>query len=112
MVDTDRIADEPSMWVPMTNPVDLAHIGKLGEEASELAAVCARITIQGIDGVDPGTGKTNLQALMDEIADVRAMSELAMEKFSLDRPAIAVREVKKMHHKRLWHKRLQEMMDD
>lgn len=47
-------------------------IGKLCEEASELAGICARIGIQGLDGIDPKSGKSNRQALEDEMSDVVA----------------------------------------
>lgn len=46
--------------------------GKLAEEANELAGICARIAIQGLDGLDPATGKPNRQALAEEMADVEA----------------------------------------
>lgn len=47
-------------------------IGKLCEEASELAGICARIAIQGLDGIDPKSGKCNRDALEDEMSDVLA----------------------------------------
>lgn len=47
-------------------------IGKLCEEASELAGICARIGIQGLDGIDPKSGKCNREALEEEMSDVMA----------------------------------------
>lgn len=32
----------PNPWVPMSNPLDIKHIGKLAEEANELGAAIAR----------------------------------------------------------------------
>lgn len=51
-------------------------IGKLAEEASELASICSRILIQGIDGTNPDSNMPNRQALINEISDVRAIMDL------------------------------------
>lgn len=65
-------------WQLETSPVLVRRVGKTAEEAAELAKVCARIVLQGIDGVDPSNGKTNRQALLEELADVRAQIEVTM----------------------------------
>jgi hypothetical protein len=52
-----------SKWVPESNQTILRRVGKTGEECAELSKVCSRITIQGIDGVDPVTGESNRDAL-------------------------------------------------
>lgn len=98
-------ATSPAMnpWHPMTNPVDLKHIGKLGEEAGELASAAARCSIQGIDEREPVTGKLNRTWLEDEIADVMANSDLCMEHFGLDRLRILERAARKMVLLREWH---------
>jgi NTP pyrophosphatase (non-canonical NTP hydrolase) len=93
-------------WQPMSNPVDLAHLGKLGEECGELVAAKERCTIQGIDEREPVTGKLNREWLEDEIADVKANIELVMLRFNLDRDRIARRAGKKMEHLRGWHVQL------
>jgi hypothetical protein len=59
-------------WRPMTRPIDLKHLGKLGEESNELGAAISRCIIQGIDEREPVTGKPNRQWLAEEIADVLA----------------------------------------
>lgn len=59
-------------WIPITNLKMLRRMGKLIEELLELGIVAVRCIIQGIDEVDPGSGKTNRQRLMDEMADVEA----------------------------------------
>lgn len=59
-------------WNPMTKAIDLKHLGKLGEEAGELSAIVCRCIIQGINEYEPVTGKSNREALEDEIADVQS----------------------------------------
>lgn len=63
-------------WKPDDNPHQARRIGKTGEEVGELAAVLFRITIQGIDSIDPSSGKTNRQRLLEESADVYAQLEV------------------------------------
>lgn len=108
-MDTEDIK-QPSLWIPMSDPVDLAHIGKLGEEASELARICARITIQGINGLDPDSNKLNVQALEDEIADVYAMAGLCIGRFKLNVDHIELRERRKKMMKRTWHDMLRKAL--
>lgn len=100
--------ERPSKWIPMTNLVDLAHLGKLLEECGELTGITARCIIQGIDEADPESGKKNHLALTEEIADVVAMSELAIERFLLDRDLIKVRIERKRAMKRAWHAMIEE----
>ncbi len=97
-----------SKWVPMTDLIDLAHLGKLGEEAGELSSIVSRCIIQGIDECDPETGKPNRQALMEELADVYAMGNLCTERFGLDVVQIVGRRDRKMAMKRAWHDMLRE----
>lgn len=59
-------------WLPEPNPHVARRVGKTCEEASELACVCARIAIQGLEAVDPSSGKTNRQRLLEESADTMA----------------------------------------
>jgi hypothetical protein len=100
--------ERPSRWVPITDLVTLAHIGKAGEESAELSGILFRTIIQGIDGVDPDTGKPNLLAIQEEVADVAAMNELLIELLGLDRDAIALRMERKIAMKRVWHAMLRE----
>jgi len=90
-------------WHPISDPVDLKHLGKLGEEAGELASAVSRCIIQGVDEKEPVTGKVNREWLEDEIADVMAGSRLAMRRFNLDEERIARRVEKKMAQLLLWH---------
>ena len=100
--------ERPSKWIPITNMVDTAHIGKALEEAGELVSILARIQIQGIDEVDPDTGKPNRIALQEELADFRAMAFLLTERFDLDRAQMAIRAARKVEMKREWHRMLLE----
>lgn len=90
-------------WHPIDNKIDLKHLGKLGEEVNELGAAVSRCIIQGIDECEPVTGKSNREWLEDEIADVRANSELNIERFGLDEKRIAERAARKKEHLRAWH---------
>lgn len=82
-------------WIPESNPKILRRVGKTGEECAELGKVCSRITIQGIGGRDPETGKTNVDALTEEIADVMAQCGVCIEELGLDREAIRQRIARK-----------------
>ncbi len=92
----------PSKWIPCTDLRTLAALGKLQEELGELTSIVARTIIQGVDGVDPETGKPNLQALAEEIADVRAMSRLVIEHLGEGGVNISERAAKKLCMKREW----------
>jgi NTP pyrophosphatase (non-canonical NTP hydrolase) len=95
-------------WQPMSDPVDLKHIGKLLEELGEAAAAAARCVIQGIDEREPITGKPNRQWLQEELADVLANIHLVTAHFGLDMRAIIVRAEQKKKHLRRWHAMLEE----
>lgn len=99
-------ADEmsaPNPWHPMTDAVDLKHLGKLIEELGEAVAAASRCVIQGIDEAEPVTGKINRQWLQDELADVRASIALVENRFNLDPDAMAKRVLRKVKHLRQWH---------
>lgn len=70
-------------WNVETDAKTLRRLGKLGEELGELSGVVARCVIQGIEEIDPGSGKTNRKRMEEEIADVLAQCDLAMEHFNL-----------------------------
>jgi hypothetical protein len=103
VVDANFKAGDPSPWTPISDPVDLKHLGKFAEEIGESGSVVGRCIIQGMDGVDPASGKTNRQRLEDEIADLYANAELVVERFGLDRSHIDNRAAFKMNHLRRWH---------
>ena len=71
MANADELRDA-NPWHPMSDAVDLKHLGKLAEELSEAGAAVARCIIQGIDEKEPVTGKINREWLQDELADVIA----------------------------------------
>lgn len=70
-------------WTPDCNPHQARRIGKTLEELHELGAVLARISIQGLDAVDPGTGKTNRQRMNEETADVIAQINRNFHAFAM-----------------------------
>jgi NTP pyrophosphatase (non-canonical NTP hydrolase) len=103
MVDTKDMVDANPWWHPITDAVDLKHLGKLGEECGELSSAIARCIIQGIDEAEPVTGKVNREWLEDEIADVLANIRLVSERFKLDESRMARRADRKQQHLRQWH---------
>lgn len=103
MADADALRDA-NPWHPIDDNVDLKHLGKFGEELNECGSAVSRCIIQGVDECEPVTGKKNRHWLEDEIADVRANSELCIERFDLDEARIAARAERKKAHLRQWHK--------
>lgn len=91
-----------SMWTTTTDPMMLRRMGKLGEELGELQAVAARCVIQGIDEIDPGTGRVNRDRLQDEIADVMAQCETTIRALGLDSLYVYTRRGEKMRVMREW----------
>lgn len=102
-------------WVPTTNLMMLRRMGKfgeeLGEELGELSAVTNRCIIQGIDEVDPSSGKTNRQRLIEEIADVMAQCEVTIEKLGLPLDAINERVAHKRLSMQMWEEMFEEGAD-
>jgi hypothetical protein len=103
MSDADKLRDA-SPWHPISNAVDLKHLGKFGEELNECGAAVSRCIIQGVDEAEPVTGKINRHWLEDEIADVQAGIDLVIEHFGLDDVRILKRLNRKKTHLRQWHK--------
>lgn len=89
------VPDLVSPWVPISDALDLKHLGKLGEELNECGSATARCIIQGVDGTEPVTGKVNRRWLEEEIADVLANVELVTARFGLDREFIERRIARK-----------------
>ena len=108
-------AEEPriptSTWVPMTDPGDVAALTKLVEELGEAVSAAARCLAQGIAESEPTTGRPNREWLEDEIADVRALTIVVMQRFSLDAGRIAERQQVKWRHKTEWIGALDEKKD-
>ena len=108
MDDKKPIAVSMNPWVPITNPLDLTHLGKFMEELAEANAAAARCIIQGIDECEPVTGKPNREWLEDEIADVLANVTLVIQHFDLNSVWISNRKTVKMDRLREWHAMLKE----
>lgn len=102
MSNADHLRDA-NPWHPITDSVDLKHLGKLGEECGELGSAISRCIIQGVDECEPVTGKPNREWLEDEIADVLANIALVERRFNLDTTRMAARAERKMAHLRQWH---------
>lgn len=90
-------------WHPISDPVDLKNLGKLGEETNELGTVVSRCIIQGMDGINPKDNQPNREWLEDEIADVLANIKLNVLRFDLDIDRITQRVSDKETKLRLWH---------
>lgn len=94
--------NEPSPWIPETNKLKLASLGKLAEELNECAAIVSRCIIQGIDEAEPTSGKINKSQLEDEIADVKAQIDQAIFYLNLNFNKIAERRSKKRIYIMKW----------
>lgn len=105
-MDTDIIPKNFDLppWNPTTNASEIRSIGKAQEECAELMKILARCLIQGVDGVDPETGKTNRDALAEEIADVTAALSIVSDDFDLD--PLSARVSRKRLLLRLWREKL------
>ncbi len=88
-------------WHPMSDPVDVKHIGKLLEELAECGSAASRCLIQGIMESEPDTGQINKAWLEKELADVLANIELVTERFNLNISQERIEGKKK--HLRNWH---------
>ena len=89
-------------WTPTTDSLQLRRFGKLGEELGELQAVAARCIIQGIDEIDPSSGRPNRDRLEDEIADVYAQLNVLINDLELDYLYILRRTQSKVGSMRKW----------
>lgn len=98
-----HFVDNPNPWHPMTDSVDLKHLGKLVEELGECQSAAARCIIQGIDEKEPSTGVSNRDWLTNEVADVMANLDLVISHFGLDRQFLISRINKKTSHLKRWH---------
>lgn len=58
-------------WMPITDVRTLRILGKAAEEAAELCKALNRAIIQGLDGIDPHTGKSNITAILEEVVDTQ-----------------------------------------
>ncbi len=92
-------------WLPEPDPHLQHRLGKTGEEAAELACVTARASIQGLNEVDPSSGKTNRQRLLEEMADVEAQTYCTLAAIKLtvaERAAYGERVLAKVDQMHEW----------
>ena len=92
-----------SPWQPMPDKTDLKHLGKLLEELGELTSAVSRCLIQGIDEVQPVTGKSNRLWLEEEYADVYAGMLLVARRFGLRADFVHQRMDEKVAYLKNWH---------
>lgn len=97
-----------SCWHVEENKYRLRRLGKALEENNELGAVLARCIIQGVDEIDPSSGKTNRQRMQEEVADVYAQLRLLVSEFNLDGRAIYERIEDKLDSMNKWEELLKE----
>lgn len=95
-------------WYVEVDAARLRRFGKTLEELGELQAVVARCIIQGIDEVDPSSGKLNHDRLEEEIADVYAQTTLMIKEFGLDARFIETRALDKMDQMHTWERLVEE----
>jgi hypothetical protein len=102
----NRIAavDQYQPWKPIQNAVDLKTLGKFVEELGEAIQAAGRCIIQGMDEHNVKEGQSNRLVLQDEIADVFVNADLVIDRFKLDRKAIAKRAAIKKPKLIEWHK--------
>lgn len=93
-----------SKWEVTTDQKLLRRLGKLLEELGEASAVAARIIIQGVDEVDPGSRKVNRERLMDELADVQAQIGCTVLYLDLDQDYMACRTARKIRNMAEWER--------
>lgn len=91
-------------WVLEKSEKIRRRMDKTGEELSELNQVLHRINLQGIEGVDPSTGKKLIDMLHDETADVLAQLEMNEKWLKLDMCRINIRKKRKIEQMIEWEK--------
>ena len=79
----EPIEEAISPWMPEQDRIRLAVLGKLIEECNELAGRAARCIIQGLDEIDPGSGRSNRNELARETSDVIACIEVLGDSLSI-----------------------------
>lgn len=91
-----------SKWIPTTDLMTLRRLGKTCEELGELVAVLGRTICQGLDGVDPASGESNIERITKESADVLAQIGCNVEAFRLDQELINARAADKSGQMAEW----------
>ena len=78
-------------WTPTTDLLTLRRLGKSCEELGELVAVLGRTICQGLEGIDPASGESNIERMTKESADVLAQIGCNVQAFQLDQSRITDR---------------------
>ncbi len=94
-----------TLWLPENDLIRRQVLNKLTEETGELLQIVGRCLAQGVDKADPRTGKPNIEALADEIADVTAAVAWLDEVITLP-PGRDARTARKLHGFREWQQLL------
>lgn len=71
-------------WTPTTDLMTLRRLGKSVEECGELITVFGRSICQGLEGINPATGESNVLWMSKESADVLAQIRCNIRAFGLD----------------------------
>lgn len=90
----------------MTDPLDIAIIGKFAEELGECSAIVARCMIAGMEEINPANGLTNIECLKREMADVIAGLAIVGAHFKIKEPELTQRAERKVAFLNRWHKSL------
>jgi hypothetical protein len=78
------ILRDASPWRPITDVVDLKHLGKLAEELNECASAAAFAIIHGVGELVPTFETSTKRGLEQEIADVKANIGLVGARFGIE----------------------------
>lgn len=105
----EMAAGDINLWIPEPDPIKRAMLGKMGEEAGELSTRLHRALIQGLDAVDPDTGRTNREEIEREISDVEACIAVLQERFNIKPNSQRMRE--KANGYRKWLGMLDNMVE-
>jgi NTP pyrophosphatase (non-canonical NTP hydrolase) len=95
-------------WTPDTCPQQARRVGKTLEELGELTAVLGRISIQGLHAIDPASGKTNRQRMVEEMADVLAQFKVNIDHFGISEEELLVRADRKIEQMSGWESHFDE----
>lgn len=102
-VKEDHTVPVLSPWIPISDPYDLAVIGKTLEEMGETVSALGRCIVQGPNEAHPVTGKINSVWLEDELADVAASTYVMIDRLKLRRDRMNDRKAAKIDHLTRWH---------
>jgi hypothetical protein len=97
----DHLRDA-SPWTGEPSRVKRAILGKLAEELGELQAAIGRCIIQGVNEKHPVTGKSNIEWLLEELADVENMVNFVKAYTAYNREEFGVRVYRKSRHIAQW----------